>query len=128
MPTMATINGTAVWVGQNGHTLYEFSIDGNDVSNCTSSNGCTGVWPPYTAPAGTTVPSGSQFSVFVRGDGTTQWAVSGHPLYEYSGDTAAGQINGNGIVSFGGSWSDATASASAAPTSTPTPSGYIRNH
>jgi hypothetical protein len=28
----------------------------------------------------------------------------GHPLYLYSGDSHAGQVNGQGITSFGGAW------------------------
>ncbi len=117
------ISGTAVWTGQNGHTLYLFSADTANTSNCTSSNGCTGVWPPYSAPAGTTAPSGSGFGIITRGDGTLQWTLGTQPLYEYSGDSASGTINGNGITSFGGTWSDAVDSA---PASTPTPGGYIR--
>lgn len=124
MPTMATINSTAVWVGQNGHTLYVFGADTANTSNCSSASGCTGVWPPYAAPAGTTAPAGSGFGIITRSDGTLQWTIGTQPLYEYSGDSASGTINGNGITSFGGTWSDAVATAS--PASTPTPSGYIR--
>ena len=127
MPTQATIGTQSVWVGQNGHTLYTFSIDTSDTSNCAASNGCTAVWPPYTAPAGTTAPAGSQFAVFMRSDGTLQWAVNGQPLYEYSGDTASGTTNGNGIVGFGGTWTDAVVSGAPGPTATPY-NPYVRIH
>lgn len=120
MPTTATIGSATVYVGQNGHTLYQTTGDGNDASNCTTANGCTPIWPPYTAPAGTTVPSGTAFSVFTRSDGSIQWAANGHPLYDYSGDTAAGTDNGNGITDQYGSWSQSSPSSStAAPTSSP---------
>jgi predicted lipoprotein with Yx(FWY)xxD motif len=127
MPQVATVNGAQVLVGQNQHTLYVFSADTNGVSNCTSSNGCTGVWPPYAAPAGTQSPAGEPYTIITRSDGTLQWTVNGKPLYEYSGDSASGQTNGNGITSFGGNWSTAQPSASAtAPPPTQGPYSHIR--
>jgi predicted lipoprotein with Yx(FWY)xxD motif len=48
----------------------------------------------------------ANFTVYTRSDnGAQQLAYKGHPLYMYAGDGAAGQTNGNGIVSFGGTWS-----------------------
>jgi predicted lipoprotein with Yx(FWY)xxD motif len=128
MPSTATIGGQSVYVGtNNGHTLYHTTGDGNDVSNCTTANGCTTFWFPYTAPAGTVAPSGTNFSVFQRTDGTYQWAVSGHPLYEFYADTAAGQNNGNGFVDAYGTWSEALATAAtSSPAPTSSPSGYVR--
>ncbi len=128
MPQTATVGSTMVLVGQNGHTLYVFGADTSGVSNCTASNGCTGVWPPYAAPAGTTVPAGTSFTIITRGDGTLQWANSGAPLYEYSGDSASGQDNGNGITSFGGTWSTALpAAATSGPTAPPITYIHSRN-
>jgi predicted lipoprotein with Yx(FWY)xxD motif len=124
MPTTATVDGESVYVGtNNGHTLYHTTGDGDDVSNCTAANDCTTFWFPYAAPAGTVAPSGTNFSVFKRSDGTYQWAVSGHPLYEFYADTAAGQNKGNGFVDAYGTWSEAlvssTATSSPSPTATP---------
>jgi predicted lipoprotein with Yx(FWY)xxD motif len=131
MPQTATVAGSMAFISSsNQHTLYVFSADGNDVSNCNSSNGCSGVWPPYSAPAGTVAPAGSGFSVFARSDGTMQWAYNGSPLYEYSGDSGAEQDNGQGINSFGGSWSTgrpAAATVTPAPTSNPTSQPYIHH-
>jgi predicted lipoprotein with Yx(FWY)xxD motif len=136
MPQQATVAGSTAFVGQNGHTLYMFSIDGNNVSNCTSASSadgvCTQFWPPLAAPAGTVAPKGTGFAVFTRSDGTLQWSYNGHPLYEYVLDTAAGQDTGQGNMLFGGLWTTArpagtaTSAPSTAPTSSPTapPTGY----
>jgi hypothetical protein len=43
-------------------------------------------------------------TTFKRDDGTTQIAYNGHPLYYFSGDSAAGDTNGNDIDEFGAEW------------------------
>ena len=37
-------------------------------------------------------------------DGTTQVTYNGHPVYTFSKDTKAGDVNGEGINAFGGIW------------------------
>jgi predicted lipoprotein with Yx(FWY)xxD motif len=56
-------------------------------------------------PTGVALSTG--FTAFARADlgGAMQLAYLNHPLYQYAGDSAAGQTNGNGLVSFGGTWS-----------------------
>ncbi len=39
-----------------------------------------------------------------RTDGTTQVTYNKHPLYYYSGDSQAGQQNGQGLNAFGALW------------------------
>jgi hypothetical protein len=39
-----------------------------------------------------------------RSDGSKQVTYGGHPLYMFSGDSGSGQVNGEGITSFGGTW------------------------
>jgi hypothetical protein len=39
-----------------------------------------------------------------RSDGGTQVTYDGHPLYYYSGDQKAGDINGEGSDAFGAEW------------------------
>ena len=122
MPQLATVGSAQAYVSSsNQHTLYTFAADKADTSNCMDATGCTGLWPPYTAPAGTVAPSGSGFGVITRSDdGKLQWTYQHIPLYNYAGDSAAGQDNGQGINSFGGIWGTARpATASPGPTSSP---------
>lgn len=120
MPQTATVgSGQAFVSASNQHTLYTFGADKAGVSNCTTASGCTGIWPPYTAPGGTTAPSGTNFGLITRSDGTLQWTYLGFPLYTYSGDSGPDQGNGQGINSFGGIWGVARPQGSTAPPGNP---------
>jgi predicted lipoprotein with Yx(FWY)xxD motif len=46
-------------------------------------------------------------ATITRDDGSTQVTYNGWPLYRFARDTAPGQINGQGITAFGGTWSAA---------------------
>ncbi len=126
MPQLGTVSGSQAYISSSSqHTLYTFGADKANTSNCTASSGCTGIWPPYTAPAGTVAPSGSGFGVIKRSDGTMQWTYQQFPLYTYSGDSSAGQGNGQGINAFGGIWGIARPAAAATPGPTSSPSHCI---
>jgi len=101
------------YVSTAGFTVYVLSSDSFNNSTCTSTSGCTGVWPVLAPPDGT-APMPTGWSSFVRSDGKTQLSYNGWPLYTYSGDSAAGQTNGNGINAFGGVWSIARPGMAAA--------------
>ncbi len=109
--THSTSKG-AVLTNAQGRTLYWFAIDTPTKSNCNGS--CASYWMPVTgkasAAAGTSLPHG--FGTITRSDGTLQVTYDGHPLYTYTGDTAAGQINGNGVNASGGLWWAMTPSGS----------------
>jgi predicted lipoprotein with Yx(FWY)xxD motif len=104
----ATINtgqtslGT-VLVNSEGRTLYHFAKDTATTSACTGQ--CATTWPPITVPSGQQPQAGSgvtgSLTVINRPDGTQQAVFDGQPLYMYSGDTKAGDTNGEGI---GGVW------------------------
>ncbi|HEY7833239.1 MAG TPA: hypothetical protein VIG30_06695 [Ktedonobacterales bacterium] len=105
--TSVSVKGTATTVlttGQ-GRTLYYFDPDSTSQATCTG--GCAQTWPAFTttsgAPADPTGVSGV-FSTLNGGNGD-QVTYNGHPLYMYSGDSAAGQANGDGIL---GKWHVAT--------------------
>jgi predicted lipoprotein with Yx(FWY)xxD motif len=56
--------------------------------------------PPFAASS--SAQATGNFTVIMRTDGTRQWAYKGHPLYTFSGDTAAGQANGQNMAANGG--------------------------
>jgi predicted lipoprotein with Yx(FWY)xxD motif len=79
-----------------GRTLYLFTHDSGSTIACDA--GCTNVWPPLTGTP--TAGSGAESSLLgtiTRSDGSTQVTYAGHPLYYYSGDQGAGDVNGQEI-------------------------------
>jgi predicted lipoprotein with Yx(FWY)xxD motif len=95
-----TILGSPGFATPGGFTLYVFSGDGMNVSNCNGA--CAGIWPAFMATSGAQATGG--FSVITRSDGSHQWAFNGHPLYTFSGDTKPGQANGQNITADGGTF------------------------
>ena len=84
-----------------GATLYFFTIDANGNSGCTA--GCTALWPVYyvkTPKIGAGL-NAADFGTITRTDGAMQTTYKGWPLYYYSEDTKAGDVNGDG---FGNNW------------------------
>jgi len=104
-------------VDPNGLTLYTLSADPANASTCTGQ--CAVFWPPLLVARGGTVTTGrgatGTVGTFARVDGSTQVSHDGRPLYYYGGDTAVGDTNGEGIVSFGGTWHVVRPTAVAAP-------------
>lgn len=113
---IVAVSGGAL-VAPDGRTLYEFSKDTATGTGCTG--GCITIWPPLdgTPKAGSGL-SAAELGTLLRPDGTRQVTFAGHPLYEYSGDQAAGDRNGEGVSDNGGIWHVASSSGTQ-PTSTP---------
>jgi predicted lipoprotein with Yx(FWY)xxD motif len=107
----AAAAGTAVVKTANSSTLGTIVVDSTGKTVYTLTNGsqqvpcsgaCLQVWPAVSLPAGTTKATGTGVSnVAAMG---TQVTINGAPVYTFSGDTAAGSTNGEGITSFGGTW------------------------
>ena len=81
---------------QDGRTVYVFTKDTTSTSTC--NGGCAQAWPPLegVATAGAGV-DGSLIGVGSRQDGSKQATYKNMPLYYWSGDTKAGDINGQNI-------------------------------
>jgi predicted lipoprotein with Yx(FWY)xxD motif len=81
-----------------GLTLYHNTRETGSTIVCTA--GCVSVWPPVlvagSLPQDTGMIKGT-FGTVMRPDGSTQLTMNGMPLYTYSGDSASGQANGQGI-------------------------------
>jgi len=103
--SLGKTNAGKVLVAANGRTLYLFTADKGGKSACYGK--CASVWPPLIVGS-PTVGSGLKGSLLgttKRTDGELQVTYGGHPLYLFAKDTKAGDVKGEGIVHFGGSWS-----------------------
>jgi predicted lipoprotein with Yx(FWY)xxD motif len=88
-----------------GKSLYEFASDSGSKSTCTGA--CVSAWPPLISSSAATPGSGvnaGDIGTLTRSDGSLQVTYKSHPLYYFSGDTAAGQTNGQGSTAFGAKW------------------------
>jgi predicted lipoprotein with Yx(FWY)xxD motif len=89
-----------ILVNHNGRTLYHLKTEKGKKFTCTGT--CPTIWPPLTVPKGTKPTAGpgitkSKLGTIKRPDGRTQVTYAGLTLYRYSGDSKAGQTNGEGI-------------------------------
>jgi predicted lipoprotein with Yx(FWY)xxD motif len=94
-----------VLVTASGRTLYLFMADKNGKSACAGQ--CAKFWPPLLDSAKPTAGAGVKASLLGRtrrADGKMQVTYNRHPLYTFSLDKSAGQVNGEGINHFGGLW------------------------
>lgn len=81
-----------------GKALYTYGSDSANTSNCTSS--CLANWPAY-ADSGATTGLPANVGVITRSDnGKKQYTYKHMPLYYFAGDTAAGQVTGDGVGGF----------------------------
>jgi predicted lipoprotein with Yx(FWY)xxD motif len=102
-PVKTRALGTVVGNGT-GYTLYWFSTDTTTYSTCEDT--CIPQWPPVTGTPeidpGTTLPG--KLGTIYRPGGGKQATYDGHPLYTYAGDFDPGDVGGDGVVQFGGTW------------------------
>src|SRR5690606_15218603 len=90
--------GTIV-VDGDGVTVYQFDSDtrGGDASTCSGQ--CASTWPAVPAGDGEPQLDGitGEVGTIAGVDGTPQLTLGGWPLYYYAGDTAPGDVNGQGV-------------------------------
>ena len=81
-----------------GMTLYYFTVDYATQSTCSSS--CAQMWHPLlftgSGEPSSSTPLAGKLSVKMDANGS-QIEYNDHPLYTFSGDTAPGQTNGEGL-------------------------------
>jgi predicted lipoprotein with Yx(FWY)xxD motif len=120
-----------ILVNSSGMTLYMLTADTSTTSACTAA--CQAVWPPLTVTGAPTAGPGvnpSLLGTIPGPNGMRQVTYGGHPLYTFAKDTAAGQVNGEGINHFGGFWyvlnpaGNPVETAIGATTSTPAASSH----
>jgi predicted lipoprotein with Yx(FWY)xxD motif len=117
-PTLRTANnskiGKTIVVDSKGRTVYVLSPETTHHLLCTSAS-CFKFWPPVTvhsahAKLGSATGIKGKLGIIHR-SGFFQVTLGGLPLYRFSGDSASGQANGEGIMTFGGTWHVVTASS-----------------
>lgn len=84
-------------VDAKGNTLYNFTKDQPDVSNC--KGGCLKAWPVFYAEniAAPSIMNNSDFGVIINNEGAKQTTYKKMPLYYYINDTSRGDTNGQGV-------------------------------
>jgi predicted lipoprotein with Yx(FWY)xxD motif len=85
-------------VDSKGMTLYLFTKDTPNTSNCYSS--CAAIWPPLLTSGSPVAGAGVTASLLgttTRTDGTTQVTYNGWPLYYFASDKAAGDTTGENV-------------------------------
>jgi predicted lipoprotein with Yx(FWY)xxD motif len=93
-----------VLTASNGMTVYLFMPDAQGAPTCTDA--CANAWPPATVDDAASVSGGDGVDASLLGtadhpSGTTQLTYNGWPLYFFAGDSAPGDVNGEGS---GGVW------------------------
>jgi predicted lipoprotein with Yx(FWY)xxD motif len=93
-----TVSAGNIVVSADGKTLYAYMPDGTGTTSmCTG--GCAGVWPPLMA-SGTPVAGPGLDASKLSAAPSGQVIYGGHLLYGYTGDTAPGQANGQGLANI----------------------------
>jgi predicted lipoprotein with Yx(FWY)xxD motif len=121
-------------VSSHGRAVYTLSGDSKRHPECKSTS-CRAIWPWLTVSSARHLSKAAgirgKLGVW-RHNRVMQLTLGGHPLYMYSGDNRKDVANGEGIVSFGGTWhvikaassqgSSGTSTTSSPPSSSSTPS------
>lgn len=88
-------------VDANGKSLYLFTRDERNKSNCTGN--CLTSWPPLITTADPVAGEGSAsqlLGTMTRDDGRKQVTYNGWPLYYYNQDTAANDAKGQNVANI----------------------------
>jgi predicted lipoprotein with Yx(FWY)xxD motif len=131
-PTVKAANSSTygqILVNSGGMALYTYAPDQGHGGQSTCTGSCLQVWPALTVASGSKPTAGAgvtgQLASVKQSNGTYQVTYNGMPLYTFVSDTSAGQVTGNGVMSF--TVAKVAASSSSSPAgsspSTTAPSG-----
>jgi predicted lipoprotein with Yx(FWY)xxD motif len=105
----SSLLGTKILVTVSGRTLYHDSLETSDAVRCVGS--CSKAWLPLLVAAGGKPVAGPGVSASLLGTvkrpgsgELLQVTYHGRPLYLFSGDGKSGEVNGQGVKGFGGTW------------------------
>jgi predicted lipoprotein with Yx(FWY)xxD motif len=91
-------------VDAQGRTVYFFGKDAanSGKSACGSNGGCIGLWPAVTTTSASPSVNGvtGQVGTITRDDGSKQLTLNGLPVYTFSGDSKAGDTNGQNYMNL----------------------------
>lgn len=102
-----TLEGAGAYLTDGrGRALYLFTPDTAGASTCYDK--CATMWPPLTAPEGSSTATGPVRSDLVgyvpREGGGTQVTYGGWPLYYFVKDRGSAVASGQDMHGFGGEW------------------------
>jgi predicted lipoprotein with Yx(FWY)xxD motif len=105
---------TGILASAKHHAFYLLSNERGAKIHCTTH--CLGIWPPLLVKTSVTSVSmgvgvGGKIGFVKRSSTTKQVTFNGYPIYFFTGDSGPNQVNGQGIVSDGGTWYLVRASA-----------------
>jgi len=102
----ATTSLGPVLVDSAGLTVYLLTADSPGRSTCSAE--CLEYWPVVPAPAGTAAAKvqgiSAPVSVTKATSGASMVTAGGWPLYTFTKDKAPGDVTGQGVKTFGGTW------------------------
>ncbi len=93
---MADSSLGSILVDGKGMTLYLFTKDTPNTSNCTGQ--CLAAWPPLLGkPTAGKGVDAAKLGSFTRADGSTQASYNGWPLYYWQADAKPGDVTGQDV-------------------------------
>ncbi len=116
----STSIGKTVLTTTKGRTLYSLSAETGGKFICTGA--CLSAWRPLLVPKNVKPKGPVKLGTVERPDDRTQVTYKGRPLYTFSGDSKAGDVNGEGIKDIGTWRAAVTGKLAPAPQPQPEPS------
>jgi len=103
---VATTSLGPVLVDSKGFTVYMLTADTKGHSTCSAQ--CLQYWPLVPAPASADMPPvqgvRAALATTKATSGASMLTAGGWPLYTFVKDKAPGQVAGEGVKTFGGTW------------------------